>query len=158
MSHSSDIHLHLSQFFAVSPDLVCIASREGYFKKVNSSVPRVLGYSEEELLARPISSFIIEEDRGETHRTRQRLLEGENLINFCNRYRAKSGKIVWLEWTSLYFPEDEVVLGIAKDVTARKELEKLVEERYNKFKGLATHFKNSIEKDRKSLAYGLHEE
>lgn len=158
MSDSDQIHLHLSAFFAVSPDLVCIASKDGYFKKVNASVLRVLGYTEEELFARPIASFVAEEDKEATYLTRQKLLQGETLINFSNRYIAKSGKVVWLEWTSIYFTEDELVLGIAKDITERKTLEKLVEDKYNKYKGLTTHFKNSIEKDRKSLAYGLHEE
>lgn len=158
MPDSDQIHLHLSAFFAVSPDLVCIASKDGFFKKVNDSVLRVLGYTEEELFARPISSFIVDEDKDATHITRQKLLQGETLINFSNRYRTKSGKIVWLEWTSIYFTENEVVLGIAKDITARKEWEKAVEDKYTKFKGLASHFKNSIEKDRRSLAYGLHEE
>ncbi len=158
MSDSEQVHLQLSAFFKLSPDLVCIASKEGYFKKVNPSVLRVLEYSEEELFARPIASFIVEEDKEATHNTRQKLLQGETLVNFSNRYRAKSGNIVWLEWTSIYFTQDEVVLGIAKDITARKTQEKLVEDKYNKYKGLTTHFKNSIEKDRKSLAYGLHEE
>jgi signal transduction histidine kinase len=36
-------------------------------------------------------------------------------------------------------------------------MEKEVEDRYLKYKGLATHFKSSIEKDRKYLAYELHE-
>ena len=158
MSESEQIHLHLSAFFAVSPDLVCIASKDGYFKKVNGSVLRVLGYTEEELFARPIASFIVDADKETTHITRQKLLQGETLINFSNRYKTKSGNIVWLEWTSIYFTHDEVVLGIAKDITARKTQEKLVEDKYNKFRGLATHFKNSIEKDRKAIAHGLHEE
>lgn len=158
MQDSEKVHLHLSAYFAASPDLVCIASREGYFKQVNDSVVRVLGYTREELFAQPISHFILEEDKAPTHFTRQKLLQGETLINFSNRYISKSGKIVWLEWTSIYFSEREVVLGIAKDITARKNEEIQIEAKYNKFRALATHFKTSIEEDRKSLAYGLHEE
>lgn len=158
MIASEQIHLHLSDYFAASPDLVCIASKEGYFKKVNDTVVRLLGYSREELYARPIASFILEEDKDRTYTTRQKLLQGETLINFSNRYIAKSGAIVWLEWTSIYFPDNEVVLGLAKDITARKNNEKQIEERYNRYKELATHFKTSIEKDRESLAHGLHED
>jgi signal transduction histidine kinase len=43
-------------------------------------------------------------------------------------------------------------------VTERKEAEKEIEEKYRKFKSLATDFKNRIEKDRKYLAVELHEE
>jgi hypothetical protein len=36
------------QFFEMTPDLVCIASKEGFFKKVNRSVIQKLEYPEEE--------------------------------------------------------------------------------------------------------------
>ncbi|MGN6164694.1 MAG: sensor histidine kinase [Flavisolibacter sp.] len=142
----------------LTPDLVCIADRAGYFKKVNQSVIDTLEYSEEELFASPIATFIHPEDKNLTRRKRARLLQGEALVNFENRYIAKSGKVVWLHWTSIYFPDKEVVLAIAKNVTEKKKAEKEIEEKYNKFKSLATHFKSSLEKDRKYLAIELHEE
>jgi signal transduction histidine kinase len=80
------------------------------------------------------------------------------LHNFLNRFITKDGEIVWLEWTSIYFSDKEVVFAIAKDVTGRKQKEKEAADEYNKFKSLATHFKKSIENDRKHFAYELHEE
>ena len=50
------------------------------------------------------------------------------------------------------------MFAIAKDISAKKQIEKEVEEKYAKFKSLATHFKSSIEADRKYLANELHEE
>lgn len=142
----------------LTPDLVCIADKAGYFKRINQSVIDTLEYSEAELFASPIATFIHPDDKNLTRRKRARLLAGEALINFENRYVAKSGKVVWLHWTSIYFPDKEVVLAIAKDVTEKKKAEKEIEEKYNKFKSLATHFKSSLEKDRKYLAIELHEE
>ena len=147
-----------SDFFDKSPDLICIADIPGYFQKVNASVVTTLGYTMEELLSRPISSFVHDEDKERTVDSRKNVLGGNVLLNFQNRYVAKSGAIVWLEWTSIYFPEKKVVFAIAKDVTLRKDMENEVLEKYHKFKSLASHFKNSIEKDRKFLAYELHEE
>ena len=43
-------------FFEMTPDLVCIADKEGYFKKVNPAVIEKLGYTEEELFSKPIAS------------------------------------------------------------------------------------------------------
>src|SRR6476660_9851388 len=60
--------------------------------------------------------------------------------------------------TSIYLPDKEVVLAIAKNITAKKQSELEVEEKYKKFKSLASHFKESLEKDRKYLAIELHEE
>ncbi|WP_431210879.1 PAS domain S-box protein [Puia sp. P3] len=150
--------LAVSNFFEKTPDLVCIAHRNGYFKKVNQAVIDKLGYSEPELMSVPISNFIHPEDRHFTATRRSELLRGKNLLNFQNRYVTKAGATVWLEWTSIYFPEDEVVFAIAKDITGRKEEELEVVEKYKKFKGLATHFKSSIEEDRKTLANELQEE
>lgn len=150
--------LNISTFFEMTPDLVCIAHRNGFFKKVNQAVIDKLGYSEAELMASPISSFIHPEDKQLTALNRTELLKGKNLLNFQNRYVAKSGAIIWLEWTSIYFSDSEVVFAIAKDITERKQLELEVEKKYRKFKSLASHFKSSIEEDRKYLANELHEE
>jgi PAS domain S-box-containing protein len=150
--------LNISTFFEMTPDLVCIAHRNGFFKKVNQAVIDKLGYTESELMASPISSFIYPEDKQFTAHKRTELLKGKNLVNFQNRYVARSGAILWLEWSSIYFSDSEVVFAIAKDITERKQMEIEVEEKYKKFKSLASHFKSSIEEDRKYLANELHEE
>ena len=138
-------------FFEMTPDLVCIAGKDGFFKKVNRAVIEKLGYTEEELFARPISSFLYPEDMEMTIRERTKLLDGTALTNLENRYVTKDGRIIWLHWTSIYLSDKEVVFAIAKDITERKQVEKELEEKYLKFKGLATHFKSSIEKDRKKF-------
>ncbi len=153
-----DFHLKVSEFFDKTPDLVCIAGKDGYLRKVNHSVIRKLGYTEEELLSRPIHTFIHNEDKERTKASREELLKGKTLLNFENRYITKDGGIVWLEWTSIYLPDEEVVFAIAKDVSTRKQIETDIFEKFEKFKGLATHFKTSIEEDRKYLATELHEE
>jgi len=150
--------IELFTLFEMTPDLVCIAGKDGFFKKVNPAVINKLGYTEKELLALPIATFIHPDDKEFTQDNRKELLNGKALMNFENRYVSRSGQLVWLEWTSIYFPDKEIVFAIAKDVTERKHIEKVVEERYKKYKGLTTHFKNKIENDRKYFAYELHEE
>jgi len=147
-----------SGFFELTPDLVFIAGKDGFLKKVNPVVIETLGYSEQELFTQPISSFIYKEDKELTQQNREALLSGKVLHNFVNRYQKKNGDIIWLEWTSIYFPNNEVVLAIAKNITERKIAEKEIEANYHKFKNLATYFKKSIEKNKKYLAYQLHEE
>jgi PAS domain S-box-containing protein len=153
-----NIESRLSAFIELTPDLVCIAGRDGFFKKVNRAVIDKFGYTEQELMTRPIATFMHPEDRQLTLHKRAELFEGKSLVNFRNRYVTKSGGILWLEWTSLYFPDDEIVFAIAKDITARKQIEMEIEEDYRKFKGLTSHFKTSIEEDRKYLARELHED
>lgn len=145
-------------FFDMTPDLVCIANKEGFFVKINKAVTEKLEYTQAELFSRPIFTNIHPEDREITARTRAQMLEGEALVNFQNRYITKSGKTVWLHWTSIYIPDKEYVFALAKDVTERKMEEKAIEEKFIKFKHLATHFKSKIEKDRMYFAVELHEE
>lgn len=149
---------NLIDFFEHTPDLVCVAGKDGFLKKVNAAVISKLGYTEEELLSRPIQTFIHPEDKTKTERLRDNLLAGKSLLNFQNRYLTKEGKTIWLEWTSIYFSDREVVFAIAKDITDRKVIEIEVEAKYLKYKNLATHFKSSLEEEKKYLAAELHEE
>ncbi|HNF43923.1 MAG TPA: PAS domain S-box protein, partial [Ferruginibacter sp.] len=153
-----NLSIDLKTFLEITPHLVCIAGKDGYLKKVNPAVLRKLGYSEEELYSNHIFTFIHPDDVERTGERREELFSGNVLHDFVNRYVTKDGKTLWLEWTSVYLPENEYVLAIAKDITLRKEVEKQVEDEYNKYKSLATHFKKVIEKDKKHIAYELHEE
>jgi PAS domain S-box-containing protein len=76
-----------------------------FLEKVNQAALEKLGYTEEELFASPISSFMHPEDREHTAGERTKLLEGTALMNFENRYISKSGQTIWLHWTSVYIPD-----------------------------------------------------
>ncbi|MFC5284461.1 PAS domain S-box protein [Pedobacter alpinus] len=102
----------LEQFFYYTPDLLCIASYDGRFLKVNPAVSEVLGYTEEELLNLKIRDLIFDEDKEITQETRSKMLEGVPLVNFENRYITKSGEIVWLSWTSIHIKEKDYVFAI----------------------------------------------
>ncbi|HTN21764.1 MAG TPA: PAS domain-containing sensor histidine kinase [Pelobium sp.] len=120
----TDEYALLSKFFDYTPDLLCIASYEGYFLKINPSVCRVLGYTEEELLKMKISDLVVDEDKKATYETRKEMLKGKPLLNFENRYLTKSGEEVWLSWTSMPIIENQYVFAIAKEVTHRKKMER----------------------------------
>lgn len=110
-------------FFNLSPDLLCIAGYDGYFKKVNAAVPKLLGYSLEELYSRPINDFVYHEDKDITAEVRDELTKSIPLYNFENRYVTKSGEIVWLVWTSLPVESDKLIFAIAKNITHKKKIE-----------------------------------
>ncbi len=153
----TDLESVMFHFFELTPDLVCIAGKDGFFRKVNSAVISKLGYSKEEIFKRPIFSFIHPDDLEITAATRKELIDGKPLLNFENRYIRKNGDIIWLHWTSIYIPEKELVFAIAKDVTKKKQEYFDTEEKYKMFKGLASHFKTALEKDKKQLSVELHE-
>ncbi len=110
-------------FFELSPDLLCIAGYDGYFKKINPAVSKLLGYTMEELHARPITDFVYHEDKDITNKVRTELTKARPLFNFENRYVTKSGEIVWLSWTSLPVESDQLIFAVAKNITHKKRLE-----------------------------------
>ncbi|MBF6640675.1 PAS domain S-box protein [Flavobacterium sp. J49] len=116
-------HYRPEIFFDISADLFFIAGYDGYFKKVNPAVCKLLGYTESELLSRPINEFIYPEDLEKTIQSRELVKSGKPLLHFENRYITKSGEIVWLAWTSMPHINHELVYAIAKDVTYRKKIE-----------------------------------
>jgi len=120
--NSTDV-FNLELFFELSPDLLCIAGFDGYFKKINPTVSRTLGYSNAELFARPIDSFVHPDDRDITSKSRENIKRDNPLLNFENRYVTKSGEIVWLSWTSMPIKSESVVFAIAKVITHKKKLE-----------------------------------
>lgn len=121
--HNIDSFNNFEKFFDLSPDLLCVAGYDGYFKKINPAVSKLLGYTEEELKARPINDFVYNNDKNSTESARKELKKKVPLFNFENRYLTKDGRIVWLLWTSLPIADDQLVYAIAKNITHKKEIE-----------------------------------
>lgn len=113
----------LEYFFRLSPDWLCVAGFDGYFKKINPAVSKTLGYTESELFARPIDSFVYPEDRSITASKRESIKKNNPLYNFENRYVTKSGEIVWLSWISMPVQKQQLVFAIARNITDKKKLE-----------------------------------
>ncbi|MEQ8526115.1 PAS domain-containing sensor histidine kinase [Gracilimonas sp.] len=113
----------LQPFFEQTTDLLCIAGFDGYFKKINPALCKLLEYSKEELMAKPVNHFVHPEDKQITAKHRQNIHAGKPLLNFENRYISKSGKTLWFSWTSIPQADKEVVYAIAKNITHKKKLE-----------------------------------
>ena len=145
LNTNPDSHAIYKHFFELSPDLLCIAGFDGYFKKINPAVSKLLGYTEEELFSKPISEFIYIDDRIITAAHRNEITKDSLLQNFENRYLTKNGGIVWLAWTSMPIFDEKLVYAIAKNVTHKKILE---EERNVLLSNFA-----KINKDLKKLSY-----
>lgn len=124
MMASPDYDLH--KFFDVSPDMLCIAGLDGYFKRVNPAFERVLGWSTDELLHRPYLEFVHPDDVPATLAEVAKLASGYPTLSFENRYRSADGTFRQLHWTA--YPESETGLlyAVARDVTA----ERLEQERF----------------------------
>ena len=110
----------LEQLFELSPDLLCIAGFDGYFKRINPAWERTLGWSRAELMAVPYLDFVHPEDRVRTSSEAGDLAEGSDTIEFENRYRCKDGSFRWLAWNAVPSMAQQVVYAAARDITERR--------------------------------------
>ena len=112
------------QFFEMSRDLHCLAGFDGFFKQVNSSFSRVLGYSETELLSRPFVEFVHVDDVAATLAEVGRLSQGNPTVQFTNRYRKRDGEWCHLEWTAVPCLTEGLIYATARDANDRLRAER----------------------------------
>ncbi len=124
-----------NRFFDMSRDMLCIAGFDGYFKQINDTWERVLGFTVEELKARPFAEFVHPDDRESTAVEARRLILGGGTLDFENRYQSKDGTWRWLSWRASVHNERELFYAVARDIQDRKR----VEEMKNDFVSVVSH-------------------
>lgn len=114
------------RFFSLSLDMLCIASADGYFRRLSPAFSNTLGWSVEELLARPFIDFVHPDDRAATlAEVDRQVIAGEPVLQFENRYRHKDGSWRVLSWKSAPQPDGKMY-ATARDVTERKQAEQRI--------------------------------
>ena len=90
---------------------------------MNPAWERVLGWSREELLARPAIEFVHPHDSEHTISLAERL-EGAapEIVGFENRCRCKDGSYRWFRWNAR--ASDEAWYAVGRDITERKLLDR----------------------------------
>lgn len=110
----------IDQFFAITPDLLCLADSDGRFQRVNPAWSAVLGWTEEDLLKAPYLDLVHPGDRDATAAEAAKLARGGTTLSFENRYRAKDGSYRWLSWKAATSPGSRLICATARDITDEK--------------------------------------
>ena len=113
----------LEEFFDLSIDLLCIVGFDGYFKRVNASLQRTLGYPMAELRSRSVFDITHPDDVQRSAEALSQLGEGHDVVGFESRVVCADGSVRWLEWNTRTMPERGVVYGVARDTTERRRAE-----------------------------------
>jgi PAS domain S-box-containing protein len=108
--------------FHIERDLLCTVNSDGYFTSLNNGWERVLGWTREDLMSRPIVDFIHPADRRRTVAELAKVTRADyQVVNFENRYRARGGGWRWLRWSAR--TDGRNWYAVAFDVTDEKEME-----------------------------------
>ncbi|MCP3872182.1 MAG: PAS domain S-box protein, partial [Desulfobacteraceae bacterium] len=116
---------NLSRMFQFADYMVCIADLEkGHFTKISPAFTKHLGWSENEMLSKPILDFIHPADVMKTADIiKEQMEKGVDVIQFENRYKTKKGDFRWFEWSANPVPEEGITYSAAYDITERKRAE-----------------------------------
>ncbi|WP_051603835.1 diguanylate cyclase [Marinobacter sp. HL-58] len=113
-------------------DVVCVVDIEGRFLSVSAASERVFGYRPDEMIGRSVFEFIHPDDHSITRTVVERINSGQPSTDHENRYVHKDGHIVQIMWATQWLEEEQVRIGVARDITERKQM-------YSRLEYLAQH-------------------
>ncbi|MDP3563946.1 MAG: PAS domain S-box protein, partial [Methanoregula sp.] len=116
----------LDGYFTNTLDLLCIADKDGHFRRLNREWESALGYSSAELEGKWFLDFVHPDDMKASLGAMSELNSGKKVLHFTNRYRHRDGSYRWIEWR--LFPAGDLFYASARDVTERKKMTDLIEE------------------------------
>ena len=107
------------RLFELSRDLIGVAATDGYLKSINPAWSRVLGRTDDELLARPFSDIIHPDDLGTTAKVVAALARDESVHQFHVRLLRADGKAIAFAWSAV--PDTKSASGafytVGRDIT-----------------------------------------
>lgn len=109
-------------FFNISLEIMAIANKDK-FEKVNPTMIKTLGYTEEELLGNPFLKYVYPDDVEGTEKEIELLQKGNATIEFHNRWICKDGSTKWLNWSATPDINTGLLYAVARDITDVLKLE-----------------------------------
>jgi PAS domain S-box-containing protein len=110
-----------NRIFELSNELFAVIGYDGFLKSVNPAFVRLVGRSEEELLARPYADLIHPEDRADAIAAMAAFERNESLQHFEHRLVTSEGRAVWTRWSAM--PDSDHAYAVGRDVTREREQE-----------------------------------
>ncbi|MCG7576793.1 MULTISPECIES: GGDEF domain-containing protein [unclassified Halomonas] len=104
-------------------DTVFVVDAEHRILFVSDACESLLGYRADELIGTLITRYMHPEDVAMTHASIKRVMNGQPHLDFRNRYLHKSGSVVHILWSARWSEEEQVRIGVARDITPQVQAE-----------------------------------
>lgn len=133
---------HFRNSFEYAPIGMALVSADGQPLQINTALCRMLGYTHDELMRKPIAEVMHPDDLAGANADRARLLAGKvDSYQAERRYLHRSGTVVWVEMgVSLVRDRDGRPLNLVShlhDITEHKLADQALQESEGKFRTLA---------------------
>lgn len=104
-------------------DVVCVVDIDGRFLSVSAASERVFGFRPDEMIGRTAFEMMHPDDRAASRALVESINAGTPSPDHENRYLRKDGSIVHVMWSAQWLEEEQVRIGVARDITERKRAE-----------------------------------
>jgi len=108
-----------ADYFASSPDLLCVVDSDGRLVRLNPEWEKVLGWTPGELAGRALLDFVHTDDRQASAQGMADLATCAGGVTFETRLRCSDGTFRWVEWRARR--GGPAIYAAARDITTRKQ-------------------------------------
>ena len=98
-----------------SIDVYCVVNEHDFFTYVSAASYKHWGYLPEEMIGKSIHDFILQDDTKKTNQTISKIVNGNEVKSFFNRYRKKDGSIAYNLWSAKWDAATKLRYAVAKD-------------------------------------------
>jgi PAS domain S-box-containing protein len=137
---SATEQFHFDKLYQLSNDLICVASTDGFFKRVNPAFEKTLGWDKEYLLNNSFNELLHPEDLTAAAKQLKEFAQGSPAENLILRTKCKDGSYKSIQWATTPEPVTGLLFAIGRDITREKEREALLHSSETRFRAF---FENS---------------
>jgi PAS domain S-box-containing protein len=145
------------RLFNLSIDMLAVIDFDQYVQQLNPAWVRVLGWSRDDLMARPLGEFALAEDREVMAEAFTQLQAGEPLEGIACRFECRDGSWRWLAFTAFPYPDRKTVFAVARDITVQKETEEQQAVYQERLRQLRNQLSVVEDRERQELAAAIHD-
>jgi PAS domain S-box-containing protein len=139
-SPSPSEQFYFERLYQLSNDLICVASTDGFFKRVNPAFEKILGWDEHYLLSNTFHDILHPEDVALATQQLEEFSHGVPADNLILRTKCKDGHYKYIQWVTTPEPETGYLFAIGRDISLERERETLLQNSERRFRAF---FENS---------------